>query len=231
MIFGTYFFDLFIFMNQRTESIQRTPSIQHYWQLALPIGAYLDALMAFEPKADDPYLAYYGINNQRVKRLRKTIRLESDNINSLRAFFSTPKGNQPEEGNEFDSKNKRYWLVISEFWCGDAAQITPVIESITNASEGALETRVVFRDEHPELIDDFLTNGSRSVPKIIQLNDQFEVLGSWGPRPKAAQDLVVQLKSNPETAGNYSEWLHKWYADDHQQSTQKELIAFLATSL
>jgi len=197
-------------MNQSTESIQRTPSIQHYWQLALPIGAYLDALMTFEPKADDPFLAYYDINKHRVKRLRKTI--------------------QPAEMSAFDFKNTRYWLVISEFWCGDAAQITPVIESITNASEGALETRVVFRDEHPELIDAFLTNGNRSVPKIIQLNDQFEVLGSWGPRPKAAQDLVVQLKSNPETAGNYSEWLHKWYADDHQKSTQKELFAFLASS-
>jgi len=197
-------------MNQSTESIQRTPSIQHYWQLALPIGAYLDALMTFEPKADDPFLAYYDINKHRVKRLRKTI--------------------QPAEMSAFDFKNTRYWLVISEFWCGDAAQITPVIESIMNASEGALETRVVFRDEHPELIDAFLTNGNRSVPKIIQLNDQFEVLGSWGPRPKAAQDLVVQLKSNPETAGNYSEWLHKWYADDHQKSTQKELFAFLASS-
>ncbi|MFM7586215.1 MAG: thioredoxin family protein [Bacteroidota bacterium] len=197
-------------MNQSTESIQQTPSIQHYWQPALPIGAYLDALMTFEPKADDPFLAYYDINKQRVKRLRKTI--------------------QPVDMSAFDFKNTRYWLVISEFWCGDAAQITPVIESITNASEGALETRVVFRDEHPELIDAFLTNGSRSVPKIIQLNDQFEVLGSWGPRPKAAQDLVVQLKSNPETAGNYSEWLHKWYADDHQKSTQKELLAFLASS-
>jgi len=166
--------------------------------------------MTFEPKADDPFLAYYDINKHRVKRLRKTI--------------------QPVDMSAFDFKNTRYWLVISEFWCGDAAQITPVIESITNASEGALETRVVFRDEHPELIDTFLTNGSRSVPKIIQLNDQFEVLGSWGPRPKAAQDLVIQLKSNPETAGNYSEWLHKWYADDHQKSIQKELFAFLASS-
>ncbi|NBU70005.1 MAG: thioredoxin family protein [Bacteroidetes bacterium] len=181
-------------------------SIQDYWHLAMPIGAYLDALMAFEPKADDPYLTYYAINNQRVKRLRKTTQLDTDTM-------------------------KRYWLVINEFWCGDGAQITPVIESFTNASGGGLETRVVFRDEHPALIDAFLTNGSRSVPKIIQLNEQFEVLGSWGPRPKAAQDLVVQLKSNPETAGNYSEWLHKWYADDHQRSTQKELLAFVSSTL
>lgn len=66
----------------------------------MPIGAYLDALMAFEPKADDPYLAYYGINNQRVKRLRKTIRLESDNINSLHAFFRRQKEiNQRRETN------------------------------------------------------------------------------------------------------------------------------------
>ena len=205
--------------------------MQDYWQLARPVSTYLDAFMSFEPIADDPYLAYYEMNKHRVKRLRKTIRLEADNVNQLPALFSAPQGILPEKENAFDTKNKRYWLVISEFWCGDAAQIMPVIEALTIATDGGLETRVVFRDEHPSLMDAFLTNGSRSVPKIIQLNDQFEVLGSWGPRPKAAQELVVQLKSNPETAGNYSEWLHKWYADDHQRTTQKELIDFIVSSL
>lgn len=205
-------------------------SIQDYWHLAMPIGAYLDSLMAFEPKADDPYLSYYAINNQRVKRLRKTTQLDTDTLNALRSLFTSAPAVQ--HGGEANTRtdHKRYWLVINEFWCGDGAQITPVIESFTNASGGGLETRVVFRDEHPALIDAFLTNGSRSVPKIIQLNEQFEVLGSWGPRPKAAQDLVVQLKSNPEKAGNYSEWLHKWYADDHQRSTQKELLAFVSST-
>jgi hypothetical protein len=206
-------------------------SIKDYWQLALPIDAYLDALLAFEPKADDPYFAYYDINKQRVKRLRKTIRIDADNVGALCALFSAPKEILPEDEKAFGTKYKRHWLVINEFWCGDWAQITPVIEALTNASGGGLETRVLFRDKHSALMDAFLTNGSRSVPKIIQLNNQFEVLGNWGPRPKAARDLVVQLKSNPETAGNYSEWLHKWYANDHQQSTQKELLDFIASSL
>lgn len=196
----------------------------------MPVEAYLDALISFEPANDDPYLVYYDINKHRVKRLRKTIRLEAEFVSTLRNLFSAPPGLQSLE-NESGPEVKRYWLVISEFWCGDAAQIMPVIEALTIASGGGLETRVVFRDENPALIDAFLTNGSRSVPKIIQLNDQFQVLGSWGPRPKAAQDLVIQLKSNPETAANYSEWLHKWYADDHQRTTQKELLDFVASSL
>lgn len=244
-----------------TRMKQSLLSSQDYWQVAWPVKAYLDALMAFEPKADDPHTPYYDINKHRVKRLRKTIQLEPGTINELRHLFGAPSPFPPADqstlremilsndenadpaatesdyrpkripGEAFSPAKKRYWLVINEFWCGDGAQITPVIEALTNASQGAIETRVVFRNEHPVLIDSFLTNGSRSVPKVIQMNAQFEVLGSWGPQPKTAQDLVVQLKSNPETASNYSELLHKWYADDHQRSTQKELIEFIASSL
>lgn len=206
-------------------------STQDYWQLALPVCPYLDALLSFVPKADDPYLAYYDINKHRVKRLRNTIRLETDTIHELRGLWTAPADSEHLDKNASGSSRKRFWLVINEFWCGDGAQITPIIEAFTNASEGGIETRVIFRDEHPALIDKFLTNGSRSVPKIIQMNAQFEVLGSWGPRPKAAQELVVRLKSNPETASSYSEWLHKWYADDHQRSTQKELLEFITSSL
>ena len=61
--------------------------MQDYWQLARPVSTYLDAFMSFEPIADDPYLAYYEMNKHRVKRLRKTIRLEADNVNQLPALF------------------------------------------------------------------------------------------------------------------------------------------------
>lgn len=213
--------------------LQKPLSYPEYWQMALPVGDYLNALIAFTPPPGDPYLPHYAMNQQRVRRLRKTIRLETNTIDRLRHLQASPSPENsvlPGQGLSFSGpqpSTKRYWLVINEFWCGDGAQITPVIEALTRASEGLLETRVVFRDAHPELMDEFLTNGSRSVPKIIQLNEQFEVLGSWGPRPVAAQELVLRLKAHPETAGTYSEALHKWYADDHQKSIQEELLALL----
>jgi len=69
-----------------------------------------------------------------------------------------------------------------------------------------------------------LTNGGMAIPKIVQLDAQNLLISDWGPRPQEAQNLVIQLKSNPETAANYSEELHRWYAKDKQQSTVTELL-------
>jgi hypothetical protein len=73
-----------------------------------------------------------------------------------------------------------------------------------------------------------LTNGGMSVPKLIQLDENSELINDWGPRPKAAQEMVIKLKSDPETAANYIEELHKWYAKDKQQSTVSELMELIS---
>jgi hypothetical protein len=49
-------------------------------------------------------------------------------------------------------------------------------------------------------------------PKLIQLNEVWEVMSNWGPRPEVAQNLVMELKANAETVDNYAEQLHLWYA-------------------
>ena len=86
---------------------------------------------------------------------------------------------------------------------------------------------IVFRDENPALTDAFLTNGTRSIPKLIVLNEEGELLGTWGPRPAAAQQLVIELKSNPATAPTYAEQLHLWYARNRCADLQQEIISLL----
>ncbi|MBX7243041.1 MAG: thioredoxin family protein [Bacteroidia bacterium] len=120
-----------------------------------------------------------------------------------------------------------YWLVISEHWCGDAAQNVPVLHKIAEASAGKIQMRIVYRDQNLTLMDAHLTNGSRSIPKLIQLNEAFEVVGVWGPRPAVAQELVIQLRSNPETRETYANELHKWYAFNRSQNIEKEIITIL----
>lgn len=124
--------------------------------------------------------------------------------------------------------HKVYWLLIVEPWCGDVSQSLPVIARVAEASTGRIELRLAYRDQNPELMNAHLTNGtSRSIPILIQLDSQFKVLGTWGPRPKEAQALVSKLKSDPATADNYAEELHRWYARDKQQAIQSDLLALL----
>lgn len=119
------------------------------------------------------------------------------------------------------------WLVLTEFWCGDAAQINPALNKIAEASNGKINLQFLYRDDHVALMDAFLTNGSRSIPKLICLNQNMEVVYTWGPRPAEAQDLVLSLKANPETKDIYAEKLHVWYARNRSQAIQNEILSLL----
>lgn len=115
---------------------------------------------------------YTKLNFSRSKRLDKTIKLS-------------------EEQNRYfqDIDIKQTWLVITEPWCGDAAQSLPFFNKLASSSEN-IELKIVLRDENPELMDSFLTYGSRSIPKLIILDKNMEVVNHWGPRSKAATKVV-----------------------------------------
>lgn len=153
---------------------------------------------------------YLVVNWQRTSRNEKTFVLSDALRNRLKQL-----------------PHKITWLVISEPWCGDAAQCVPALHKIADASQGMIDFRILFRDQHPELMDEFLTNGARAIPKLIQLNENYEVTGSWGPRPVAAQELVTKVKSNPATADLYKEELHRWYAENKNKDLQEEISSIL----
>jgi len=89
------------------------------------------------------------------------------------------------------------WLLITEHWCGDASQINPIIKHVAEASNGNIELKLVYRDQHEELIDAHLTDGrSRSIPILLQLDSNYNYLSSYGPRPDDAQVLVKSIIQN-----------------------------------
>lgn len=187
-----------------------TKEFKEAWDRALPIDQYLENLLGTVPHEEDPYAQYLVINQQRVKRIKQRLSLEPET-----------------EMAALNAKPGTKWLILNEHWCGDGAQIVPVQAAIALASKGRIEARVLFRDQNLELMDQFLTNGGRSIPKTIQLDGEFRVTTSWGSRPAEAQELVMRVKADPERAHLYSEELHKWYAVDRQQAIQSELRMLL----
>lgn len=118
------------------------------------------------------------------------------------------------------------WLVLTEAWCGDAAQIVPLFKRMADLNS-RISLRFILRDEHPEIMDEFLYKGrSRSIPVLIALDSEtLEVIGSWGPRPQAAQDLFEELRAEPDTSyQEAAEILHKWYTSDKTESMQLEFL-------
>ena len=141
---------------------------------------------------------YSELNERRMNRLEKTIVITEETLRKLKRF------------------RKNYiWLVISEGWCGDAAQILPVIYKMAQQSE-KIDLRIVFRDENDALMNLFLTNGTKSIPKLIILDTTTkEVLADFGPRPKGAKQLILDYKTKhgivDETAKTD---LQLWYLHD-----------------
>lgn len=156
-------------------------------------------------------LHYTKMNVQRMTRVDKTVNL-TDELSSIIDQF----------------KANYKFLVITEGWCGDAAQIVPVFNKIAVASLGKIDLKFVLRDKNLPLIDAHLTNGGRAIPVLIVLNETADqVLATWAPRPKVLQELLKEWKKETTEMPVLAEKLHSWYAKDKTQSTQAELNELL----
>ena len=183
------------------------PDYKTYFENGISYQTYLKNMeLEMNSEIETKYSKYIPMNAQRMKRIEKTFSIDKD----LVSIGSNIK-----------------WLVISEHWCGDASQILPIMNEISNSSNGKIELKIIYRDSNPSLIAEHLTNGSQSIPKLIQLTHDFKLISDWGPRPKTAQELVIKLKSDPNTALTYSEELHKWYAQNKQKEILEELLTLL----
>jgi hypothetical protein len=118
---------------------------------------------------------------------------------------------------------QRKLLVIAEDWCGDASNTVPVLAKLVD-SVPALELRVILRDANPEIMDRYLTNGARSIPVVIAMDQDFRELGHWGPRPTELQTWVMANRGTMPKAELYPQ-VRKWYARDRGETTLREVLA------
>lgn len=118
------------------------------------------------------------------------------------------------------------WMVLTEDWCYDSAQNLPYTAKLTEINP-KIDLRILFRDDNLDIMDLYLTNGTRSIPKLIAFDENGNELFQWGARPAKAQELVNELKSKGMSKEEYIEKLHLWYAKDKGQELEKEFIQVL----
>lgn len=183
-----------------------------YLKQSLDYESYFTYIQDLVEKNDlsTPYLDYTRLNMQRMIRLNKTIQL-------LPSLESVVK----------NISSKQCWLILSEAWCGDAAQTTPLFNKIAILNKN-IELRFLWRDQNLDLMDQFLTDGkSRSIPKLIVTDELGNVLMDWGPRPQELQRIYKQLNAEKVPFNEVAEKLHHWYALDKTISAQKEIQLLL----
>jgi len=120
------------------------------------------------------------------------------------------------------------WLVLTESWCGDAAQTLPILNKFAETNP-KIELKVVLRDDNTDLMNGFLTNGSKSIPKLIVLEkDTNNVISTWGPRSEKATDLVNDYKGkHGKLDAEFKKDLQLWYNSDKGIHIEKELVELL----
>lgn len=158
-------------------------------------------------------IAYTKLNMYRMHRIEKTIQILPEVKTIVESITTSQK-----------------WLVLTEGWCGDAAQIIPVLNAMAVLNNN-IQLLFLLRDENPDLMDKYLSNGvSRSIPKLIVYNtSDNKELFNWGPRPAEVQMKFNEMKQEGLLYDNIKEAIHSWYAKDHTFSTQREISSLLAT--
>ena len=162
------------------------------------------------------YLDYTRMNVQRMSRWDKTAKV-SQAMKSLIESIS----------------EAQVWMVLTEAWCGDAAQNIPYLVKLAELNP-LIQLRFILRDEHPDVMDEYLTQGTRSIPKLVALPaDLSLVLFEWGPRPAVAHEMLLDYKKDSRGMSfmDFSESLHLWYARNKNQDLENELFPLIQSTL
>ncbi|MGY6650007.1 thioredoxin family protein [Wenyingzhuangia sp. IMCC45574] len=174
---------------------------------------YQEKMLAFvETKSSsgtdqsEEMVKYTKLNQSRMKRLNKTLTIDDDSLKTIHSI------------------NEKYtWLVLTESWCGDAAQTMPVMHKIAEQTPN-IDLKVAFRDENSTLMNYFLTNGNAAIPRLIILNEQGKVVGDWGPRPTTATKKVNDFKrEHGGLTTEFKEQLQIWYNKNKGVDTLNDL--------
>lgn len=158
---------------------------------------------------DETFHKYAELNLSRTNRWLKRFEVSQQ----TKDFIS--KINEPQK-----------WIVITEPWCGDAAHSVPQLFKISELNEN-IELIIQLRDEEPFLIEQYLTNGGKSIPKLVIRNQNDQDIAVWGPRPEKLQELFYQYKEEGVAMDEIKETVQKWYNVDKGVEIQNDIINLL----
>ena len=190
------------------ESLKKSLSYQDYRTL---LSRLVEENATTGTNQSEALINYTALNDRRMKRWDKTIKIsEADKITIKNATVN------------------QTWIVLTESWCGDAAHVIPVINKVAELNSG-INLQLVLRDENEQLMDLFLTNGGKSIPKLIQFDNTTKtVLNSYGPRPTEATKLVNDFKKkNGTLTAEFKEDLQRWYNKDKGQNVINDLLELI----
>ncbi len=100
-------------------------------------------------------------------------------------------------------------LVITEDWCGDALYNVPVLGKLVEGNPN-VEVRVFLRDKNPDLMDQYLNQGTyRSIPVFAFFDENMNEIARFIERPPKVTE-VIEKKMLEVRRALRSEHLEEW---------------------
>ena len=164
----------------------------------------------------EAYLEYTRMCLQRMNRWNKTAKVSEKMTHLMESI-----------------QESQIWLIITEAWCGDGAQSIPYLAKLAELNP-KIKLRIIMRDEYPEIMDAYLTNGARSIPKLVAFSEDLKVeLFTWGPKPLYLMNRHKEYKHDSKglSYSGFLEEIHLWYAKNKNQDLEAELFPLIQASL
>lgn len=189
-------------------ALSKSQTYQEYTATVSQLAKDQKTTGAVQTKAN---IGYTELNDKRMKRWSKTLKFSVEDIAQIRTVNS-----------------KLLFLVITESWCGDAAPSLPVMNKIAELNPN-IELKIVLRDENEALMERFLTNGAKSIPKLLILNKECNaLLAEWGPRPSIATQMAHEYKkTHGKLSPEFKQGLQLWYNKNKGKNILEDLLSLL----
>jgi hypothetical protein len=180
-----------------------TMNYTEYLSLFDPI---IDGTNKSSPYDNPHFIEYTKLNQSRMNRWHKKGELSENTRSTVQSISSS-----------------QTWIVITEPWCGDASHIVPFIKKMADLNP-LINLQIQLRDAVNSEINNYLTNGGKSIPKLIVRNEDEKDLFNWGPRPKPCQDLFYELRDKGIDPQERKIEIQNWYNHDHGDAIQHEIV-------
>lgn len=161
------------------------------------------------PYNDPHFMEYVKLNHSRMNRWLKRGTLDDKTQSTIQSI-----------------SQDQHWIVITEPWCGDAAHVLPFIVKMAELNPH-IELSFQLRDALGSEIESYLTNGTRSIPKLIVRDDLGKDLFVWGPRPQACQEMAKEMIDEGIAPDDRKIAIQNWYNKDEGATLQREICGMI----
>ena len=172
------------------------------------------------------YMAQINVNKARMDAYYDAFQVSDEETQALQSLNQRPDG-------------PARMLVLCEDWCGDVVRGLPILARIAEA--GGFEMSVFPRDQHHDIMNEFLKNGEwMSIPTAVFYTRDHRYICHWIERPEAADREMVEIEEairaeNPDITdqefGRERRARTGAKAEDWQRASVTEIVELLQSSV